>query len=181
MLNTVVDHYNYTTIDELNAILKQYNVRANPGEEGSRLNKVGGLLYHAIDSDGNRVGVPIKASLFLLKPTLKNLEQRFTQNQSQREGHRERLSTAVEWALAGRAPNWKELAEDLEKQGISIVIDKTKDETQRLFFIDHKNKCAFEAKSLGPDYRIENLRSRCAPQEQVTEEIELKNNIKMTI
>jgi len=178
VLNTVVGHYNYTDLKELNAILKQYNVVANPGEAGSRLNQVGGLLYHAIDSDGNRVGVPIKASLFLLKPTLKNLEQKFTQNESQRETHRERLSTAIEWALAGRAPNWKELTEDLEKQGIALVVEKNKGDIQRLFFIDHGNKCAFEAKNIGPSYCLDELKNRCRPEEQMTEDIELKNNIR---
>jgi len=175
VLNTVVDHYNYTSLDELNAILKQYNVTANPGEEGSRLNKVGGLLYHAIDSNGSRVGVPIKASLFLLKPTLKNLEQRFTQNQAQRETHREQLSTAIEWALAGRAPNWEKLREDLEKKGIIMVINTEKDKTHRMFFVDHGNKCAFEGKNLGSGYALDELKNRCTSEERITEEITLRN------
>src|SRR6185437_2551204 len=175
VLNTVVDHYNYTSLDELNAILKQYNVTANPGEEGSRLNKVGGLLYHAIHSNGSRVGVPIKASLFLLKPTLKNLEQRFTQNQAQRETHREQLSTAIEWALAGRAPNWEKLREDLEKKGIIMVINTEKDKTHRMFFVDHGNKCDFEGKNLGSGYALDELKNRCTSEERITEEITLRN------
>lgn len=175
VLNTVVDHYNYTSLNELNAILRQYNVTANPGEEGSRLNKVGGLLYQAIDSDGARIGVPIKASLFLLKPTLKNLEQRFTKNQTQRETHRERLSTAIEWALAGRTPTWERLREDLEKKGIDMITNNGKDDTLRIFFIDHLEKCAFEGKNLGAGYTLDDLRTRCAPEERVTDEITLKN------
>jgi hypothetical protein len=181
VLNTVVDHYNYTSLNELNAILRQYNVTANPGEEGSRLNKVGGLLYQAIDSDGARIGVPIKASLFLLKPTLKNLEQRFTQNQTQRETHRERLSTAIEWALAGRTPTWERLREDLEKKGINIVINNGKDDIRRVFFVDHLEKYAFEGKNLGPGYTLEDLRTRCTPEERVTDEITLKNNQKLHV
>jgi len=37
VVNTVFPHYKYTSLDEYNAILRQYNVRANPGKEDSRL------------------------------------------------------------------------------------------------------------------------------------------------
>lgn len=170
VLNTVVDHYNYTSLEELNAILKQYNVAANPGRENSHLNKVGGLLYQALDDDGNRIGVPIKASLFLLKPTLKNLEQRFTQNQALREEPRERLSTAIEWALAGRAPDWTGFKATLEKEGITVVIDKNKQGEEKVFFVDHAGKSAFEGKDLGKEYSFESLRNRCAPEEQISQQ-----------
>ncbi len=81
VLNTVFPHYKYTSLDEFNAVLRQYNVEAYQGIENSRLRKVGGLLYLALDNEGKKIGKPIKASLFLLKPTLKNLQQRFEQNQ----------------------------------------------------------------------------------------------------
>jgi|SRR6185312_4019177 len=169
VLNTVVGHYNYTSLDEFNAILKQYNVTANPGSENSRLHQRGGLLYHALDGDGNRIGVPIKASLFHLKPTLKNLEKRFEQNQSLREDSRKRLHTAIEWALSGRAPDWKGFTESLEKEGISVVTLR-KEDKERVFFVDHAGKSAFAGDSLGNGYDLGALRNRCTPEEKLTEE-----------
>lgn len=170
VLNTVVDHYKYTSLGEFNAILKQYNVTANPGQENSRLHKVGGLLYHALDDDGNRIGVPIKASLFLLKPTLNRLEQRFAQNEALRETSRERLYTAIEWALAGRDPHWEGFKESLEKEGIAVVINKKEDDKERIFFVDHVDKCAFAGESLGADYSLDALRNRCVPEEDLTQQ-----------
>ena len=170
VLNTVVDHYAYSSLGELNAILKQYNVEANAGHEGSRLRKVGGLLYHALDEDGKRIGVPIKASLFLLKPTMKHLEQRFAASQAQRERSRERIHLAIDWALAGRAPNWEEFRMRLEKDGISLVTDKNGDKGGTAFFVDHVEKAAFSDKGLGREYGLDVLRNKCAQVEQVTEE-----------
>lgn len=173
VLNTVVDHYNYTSLDEFNAILKQYNVTANPGGENSHLHRIGGLLYHALDVDGNRIGVPIKASLFLLKPTLKHLKQNFALNLSIREESRQRVQTAVEWALAGRPPNWKEFTECLEKKGIATVMDH-KDEIARVFFVDHAHKSAFAGKNLGNEYDLTSLRSRCALEQQQLVEVQIQ-------
>lgn len=165
VLNTVVKHYNYTSLDEYNAILRQYNVTANPGSENSRLHRLGGLLYHALDRDGNRVGVPIRASVFAVKPTLKRLEERFELNKEIRKESRERLHSAIEWALAGRAPDWRQFTERLDKEGISVVTDR-KDERERVFFVDHTHKSAFAGESLGKNYEVASLRNRCAPEQQ---------------
>jgi hypothetical protein len=172
VLNTVVDHYNFTSLDEFNAILKQYNVNANPGLENSRLNKMHGLLYHALDNNGNRIGPPLKASGFLLKPTLNRLEQQFQRNQSLREPLRQRLHTAIEWALAGRAPNWPDFTKRLEKDGIALLVNKNTDGKENLFFIDHQNKSVFASDHLGADQTLQALRNRCAPEEQAIQQIQ---------
>ena len=179
VVNTVMDHYKYTSLEEYNAILRQYNVMANRGQESSRLNRMGGLFYHALDSDGRPIGVPLKASKFFIKPTLKNLEQKFIQNQAVSEDSRKRLSTAIDWALAGRAPNWERFTENLEKEGIATVIDKS-DGGERIFFVDHIGKIGCEGKRLGDDYTLDALRNRCALEEQIDEQV-LKPNLNIRI
>jgi len=180
VLNTVVNHYSYTSLEEFNAILRQYNVVANAGAKNSYLHQKGGLLYHALDANGKRVGVPIQASSFLLKPTLKNLEKKFLQNQSLREIQRERLHTAIEWALAGRAPDWKQFTENLEKEGVAVVTD-SKDDKERVFFVDHANKCAFADAGLRKGYDLQCLRDRCAPEQQLSEEHIQKHDLNLHI
>ncbi|MGQ3087849.1 relaxase/mobilization nuclease domain-containing protein, partial [Flavobacterium sp.] len=76
-LNFVVNNYKFTSLPELNAVLKLYNIEADKGNENSRVAKHSGLLYHALNGKGTRVGVPIKASRFHDKPTLKKLEKKF--------------------------------------------------------------------------------------------------------
>jgi hypothetical protein len=177
VLNTVVDHYRYTSLDELNAILRQYNVEANPGLPESRLRKVGGLLYHALDDDGVRVGMPIKASLFHLKPTLPRIEQKMEENRSQRESERERIHTAIEWALAGRPPTWTGFLKDLEKEGIAVVASKRSEGGEGLFFVDHITKAAFSGESLGSAFGSEAIRNKCVQEEPIQQIYQQKNTL----
>lgn len=49
VLNFVVNNYKYTSLPELNAVLKLYNIEADKGTGNSRVAKHNGLLYHALD------------------------------------------------------------------------------------------------------------------------------------
>jgi hypothetical protein len=173
VLNTVIDHYQYTNLDELNAVLRQYNVTANPGEENSKLRQLHGLLYHALDDSGNRIGVPLKASSFLLKPTLKKLEQRFTASQTHRESAAEALRASIDWALAGQSPDWTRLKSDLEQKGIGMVMSRSAtDSKDHLYFIDHNNKTVFDASTIGKQYNLQSLQERCSPARQTEQQEE---------
>jgi hypothetical protein len=175
ILNTVIPHYQYTNLDELNAVLRLYNVTANPGEEHSRLRQLHGLYYHALDDSGHRIGTPLQASSFLLKPTLKNLEQRFIANQSQRESAADNLRSTVDWTLAGQTPDWEKLKSDLDQKGISLVVSRsTTDSKDHLYFIDHNQRSVFNANTLGKQYNLESLQDRCAPTLQTTRQEEIQ-------
>jgi hypothetical protein len=82
IVNTIIREYNFTSLPELNAVLKQYNVVADRGEENTRMYQGKGLVYNATDDSGKKLGIAIKASAIYNKPTLKNLERRFQQNAS---------------------------------------------------------------------------------------------------
>ncbi|HEY4288862.1 MAG TPA: relaxase/mobilization nuclease domain-containing protein [Puia sp.] len=166
VLNTVVDHYKYTSLEELNAVLRLYNVEANPGTENSRLRKVGGLIYHGLDEDGKRIGMPIKASGFLLKPTLNRLKERFSLNRELREDSADRVKTSIEWSFAGEVPDWKGLLEDLERQGITVVVTESRNGSAgNLFFVDHIGKSVFAGVVLSEDYSLLELQKRCVQEE----------------
>ena len=61
MLNRVLKTYKYTSLPELNAVLKLYNVMADRCSENSMVYQNRGLLYCILDDNGKPVGVPIKA------------------------------------------------------------------------------------------------------------------------
>ena len=73
-------HYKYTSLAELNAVLKLYNVLADRGGDTSRIYKNGGLVYRVLNEKGAKVGVPIKASSIYNKPTLQMITAKFAQN-----------------------------------------------------------------------------------------------------
>ena len=77
VVGAVFSQYKFTSLPEFNAALKQFNVIADRGKEEGRIYKNRGLVYRILDADGNKVGVPIKASSIGCKPTLDNLEKKF--------------------------------------------------------------------------------------------------------
>lgn len=70
VLDNVLEAYKYTSLPELNAVMKQYNVMADRGSEGSRIFKNLGLVCRIVDEQSNMVGLPIKANDFYSKQTL---------------------------------------------------------------------------------------------------------------
>jgi Relaxase/Mobilisation nuclease domain len=173
VLNTVVDHYKYTNLAELNAVLHLYNVRANRGNESSHLYKHRGLLYHAMDKDGHKAGKAIKASDFLLKPTLANLEKKFVLNEPLREEHMQRVQTSIDWTLAGQAPDW---------QGFQMAMEKEQSGYQPgIFFVDHRTQCVFTGEDLGRQYSLLSLREKCAPDQTIDQEEELSQRLRLTL
>ena len=143
---------------------------ANTGSDNSRLQKIGGLYYHVLDESGERIGVPLKASEFLLKPTLSRLEEHFALSQTQREASRERLHTVIDWSLAGQAPDWEGWRNGLERDGVSVIVTKSQaDPAEHLYFIDHRTQSVFSAHTLGAHYTLDAIRQRCQPDERLSQ------------
>lgn len=169
VLDGVLKQYNYTTLAELNAVLNLYNVTADRGLESSRIFKNSGLLYKVIDGSGNPVGVPIKASLFYQKPTLKFLEERFKVGEKARQPYRSRLKNAIDFYFLGsKKPSVEGMVSSLKKEGISVVLRHS--EQGRLYgltYIDHINKCVFNGSSLGKTYSAKGILDRCVNSSQL--------------
>ena len=117
VLNTVQSHYKYSSLAELNAVLKQYNVLADRGNENSRIFLTKGLVYRVLDEQGKPIGVPIKASSFYNKPTLKFLEEKFEGNQVRKISDKSKVKNAIDTVLfRERALPITELERRLQKR-----------------------------------------------------------------
>jgi len=160
VLNTVVEHYKYENMVELNAAFRLYNLTAYRGKELSHLYKVGGLLYQALDETGHRVGSPIKASRFFLKPTLPYLEKKFVENRTLKEASRQHVGTAVEWVLAGSRKDWTGFVQSMEREGISVVTQRKEGRTEEVFFVDHREKSVHSGEGLGSQYSLSVLQQK---------------------
>lgn len=163
VLGTVVPQYKYTSLDELNAVLQLYNVRAEQTREDVSAHKHRGLMYRALDEEGKGIGIPIRASDFQLKPTLLHLEQRFSENESQREQYRQRVKTAIDWTMLDRSYGLKGFKEAMEEERISaVVLEGKKGAADRIYYVDHDTGSVFGGESLGNTYHLEGMRERCA-------------------
>lgn len=162
VLDAVLDKYRFTSLPELNAVLQQYNVLAERGDERSRVYQHKGLFYRILDEHGKSIGVPIKASLFYNKPTLSFLEEKFQVNEVKRIPYKARIKNVIDKAFMGKATALEDLIKVLEKQGIHVALRKNKEEQiYGITYVDHQTKCVFNGSALGKQYSAKAIQERC--------------------
>lgn len=163
VLDAVLPYYKYTSLAELNAVLKLYNVIADRGSEQSRTYKHGGLVYRMLNEKGEMIGVPIKASLIYNKPTLKWLESKFSQNNTARQRHKQRVKNAIDLSFARKpSQSLNSLQQSLIKERIQLWIRQNdKSIIYGLTYIDHHTKCVFNGSDLGKQYSANAILQRC--------------------
>ncbi len=161
VVGSVFSQYKFTSLPEYNAALKQFNVIADRGKEDGRIYKNHGLVYRILDTDGNKVGVPIKASTIGCKPILDNLEKKFVANEPLRESLKQRTKNAIDVCLQSSPDNMKNLLTALEQKQIYTVLRQNSE--GRLYgitFVDNQNKGVFNGSDLGKGYSAAALQSR---------------------
>jgi len=164
VLSAVLFSYKYASIPELNAVLKQFNVMADRGSENSRIYKNNGLTFRLLDAKGNKVGVPIKASDFYNRPTMKFLEERFVLNEKERQPHKARVKNAIDLLLMKQPGiGLQGLIKALEKESIQTVLRQNQQGIiYGITYIDHRTKSVFNGSALGKPYSANGIQERCS-------------------
>ena len=163
VLNTVLPKYKYASLPELNAVLRQYNIVADRGGENSRIFRHLGLVYRVLDDNGNKVGVPIKASDFYNKPTLKFLEQKFAPNDAAKQPHKVRVKNAIDLYFLQGETSLKDLIGVLKREGIDTVVRQNEDGVvYGITYVDHQTQCVFNGSALGKAYSAKAILERCS-------------------
>jgi hypothetical protein len=135
-------------------VLKQFNVIADRGEEGSYLYERRGLQYRLLDEHGKKIGVPIKASSIYCKPTLDSIEKKFQLNELLRKPHKQRLKDIIDkvWN-SNNAISKSGFEKILGKWNINTVFREN--EAGRIYgitFVDNQMKTVFNGSDLGKEY-----------------------------
>ncbi len=163
VVGAVFSQYKFTSLPEFNAALKQFNVVADRGKEKGRIYKNRGLVYRILDTDGNKVGVPIKASSIGCKPILDNLEKKFTANEVAKEPLKQRTKNAIDDCLQTSPGSMKNLVTALQqKQIFTVLRQNTEGRLYGITFVDNQNKVVFNGSDLGKGYSAAALQSRLA-------------------
>jgi len=164
VLNKVLFDYKYSSLPELNAVLNLYNVHADRGTEESRVFKNNGLLYKILDQNSKPIGVPIKASEFYSKPTLKFLEGKFKTNETEKESCKKYLKNAINLAFNREnifSP--EKLSKILERDGIHMILRKSNEgQLYGITYVDHKTRSIFNGSSLGKEFSAKGIQESCA-------------------
>lgn len=160
----VTSQYKYSSLPELNAILRHYNVTAFRGHEGSKMHQNQGLVYSIIDRKGTRVGVPIKASSITGKPTMNALQGQFKLGSILKKAVAPETREAIESVLASRRPtNLDAFQKQLSKKNIDVVIARSQNgQIYGLTYIDHLRKVAFKGSDLGRHLSANVIREQIA-------------------
>ncbi|TXJ24902.1 MAG: relaxase [Chitinophagaceae bacterium] len=164
VLDAVLPAYKYTSLPELNAVLRQYNVMADQGGKDSRIYKNNGLVYRVLDDSGQKVGVPIPASHIYSKPTMQFLQQKFQKNEPLRQKHKSRVKNAVDLAIAKQPGlSVKDLVTALQKEKIQLVLRQNENGIiYGLTYVDHQTKTVFNGSDLGKPYSANQVQQRCS-------------------
>jgi hypothetical protein len=163
IVGAVFSQYKFTSLPEFNAALKQFNVIADRGREEGRIYKNRGLVYRILDSNGNKVGVPIKASSIGCKPILDNLEKKFIANEIVNGPLKQRTQNAIDDCLQTSPGSMKNLVAVLNQKNIYTVLRQNAE--GRLYgitFVDNQNKVVFNGSDLGKGYSAAGLQTRVA-------------------
>jgi hypothetical protein len=162
VVSAVMRSYRYTSIPEYNAVLKQFNIVAIQGSEGSRMRLRNGLLYSFLDSKGNQVGIPIKASSLYGKPTMVNLEKQFKLNAALRTPYKDRVKGVIDDILKGPSPKSIQIfIKELIQKGVYPVIRQNAEgRIYGLTYIDNSTRCVFNGSDLGKPYTAKGILER---------------------
>lgn len=162
VLEAVLDRYKYTSLHELNAVLGIYNVRAERGSEGSRMERHKGLQYRILDDTGQPVGVPVKASLFYNRPTLERLEGKFARNRITGKGQTLRIKNSIDLLeTTKKGTGLADVEQALAREGITLVTRRNSEGfIYGLTYVDHKTGTVCNGSSLGKPYSAKGMQER---------------------
>jgi hypothetical protein len=186
ILNAVISEYKFASLAELNAVLKLYNMVADKGAPGSKTEQHHGIVYRVLDANGNKTGVPIKASSISGRPTLPYLAKKFAENETLKQPFKKSVSSSIDWVLLAQHKSLASFQKALEKEKITLVIRQNAEGIiYGLTYIDHSSKTVFNGSDIGKQYSAKAILEKCskAPQieNQIADQINTDYKTKLTL
>ena len=153
----LIGRYNFCSLNEYDTLLEQFNlsVEACKGEIEGR--KYEGILYGALDPDGQRVGPPIKASSISQLVGYRALQRRCVKTKVWMEKNPRRLDAlrhTIRKALR-ESRNPDVFYTNLRDAGVTVVFRRSRQTDARIFgvtFIDHKSGLVLNGSRLGKEF-----------------------------
>lgn len=143
-------HYSYNTIGSYNALLSLFNITAEEVKGERNGQPVNGLVYVALDKNGNKVSNPFKASLFGKDAGVIQLQKHFEQSKEKMKINPARsvLKNTIELAIH-TTNSETDFKKQLVEQGINTIVRRN--ESGRIYgvtFIDHESRSVWNGSQL---------------------------------
>lgn len=153
LINGVMKHYNFTNLNEYNAILRGYNITAETGGPGSKTRRHNGIFYLALDDRGERISPPVMASQLPCRPTQSRLNKKYQESQTQRPAHLLSIKSRLDWALDQQPASLRRLVSQLQSDAIEIIRPPANGRNPHdQVFVDYQTRSAVAGETLGPVY-----------------------------
>ena len=152
-LRSVLKHYKFCSLGELNAILSVYNLAVEEVKTEFRGRKYDGLVYVPTDDKGDKVSTPIHASDIGRGVGYTAVQNRMQKSKQAIKPLRSIIRYRVLQTMRTSPKTEEELRQRLEEQGLRVFIRKN--ESGRIYgitFIDDKEGIALNGSRLGKGY-----------------------------
>jgi len=162
VIKSLVATYKFHSLPGYRALLSLYGVGVEKVEGDNRGHRYTGLVYSALDTDGNRVGRPLKSSLSGKSYGIEALERLMTKSGEALKT--KGLPTALRATITASLNDSKtgdEFRATLREKGIDLVL--CYGNGGRLFgttFIDHNSRTVLNGSALGKDFAANALSTR---------------------
>lgn len=162
VVSAVLENYRFTSLPEYNAVLRQFNVVVDRGAEDTVMYRKNGLIYSLLDENGNKVGVPLKASSFYHRPTLANIEKKYERNKDKGERFKKDIKNRLDDILLRYETVTRDtLKKELAKSGIFLLF---RENQQGIIYgatyVDNVNYTVFNGSALGKNYSASSISKR---------------------
>jgi hypothetical protein len=159
-LKPLAGMYHFQTMGEYRALLSLCNVCIEEVKGETHGKPYRGLLYSALDREGNKMGTPLKASLFGNAAGYEALEKQMAQAAGKVKMAKETTRMAVAQAMKD-ALTESEFRASLQAKDIDLVLRRN--DEGRLYgvtFIDHTSRCVINGSRLGKAFSANALNER---------------------
>ena len=143
-------YYSFSTMGSYNALLSLFNITSEEVKGERNGQTVNGLVYFALDKNGNKVSNPFKASLFGKDAGIAQLQKHFEQSKEKMKTNPTKsvLKNIVELAIHTTS-NEMEFRKQLTEQGINTVVRRNSEgRIYGMTFIDHEGRTVWNGSQL---------------------------------
>lgn len=154
VIKPLASMYHFQSMGEYKAVLSLYNINVEE-LKGEVIGKpYRGLLYSAMDNEDNKVGNPLKSSIFGKSVGYDGLEKRMAKSAERIKTKNLKLHTLKAVSEAKQnCPSESQFRAKLRQQGIDVLFRRN--DEGRIYgttFIDHTTRTVLNGSRLGKDY-----------------------------
>jgi hypothetical protein len=155
VIRPIARNYHFLSLKEYKALLSVYNIAMEEVRGEAKGKQYKGLVYFAMNENGEKTGAPFKSSLFGKSVGIEALEKRIEKSAEiiKEKGLKERCKRIIAANLRSCNNNRSDFEKSLAKHGISVIFREN--DEGRIYgatFIDHEQKCVFNGSRLGKEF-----------------------------